>query len=198
MRTSVLEKLQSVARGGILAAGLITFAGVPAIAMGRGGQGGTQHMKGITGYGTGTGSNSCDGSSCTESASGTFRGTGIGNGSFSVTLKYSNSNPIDNGSGGSCFGASGTITLTVANGDTIALADAGLLCEVGSGSTPTTFNGAYIAQNGTGRFANANGTGTAALATDSSGNVYLNLAGAMGGMGHMGGGGMGGGGGGMM
>ncbi len=160
--------------------------------MGGGGSGGGQHMnmKGITGSGSGTGETNCDGSSCTESASGNFRGTGMGNGSFTATLKFSTANPIDNGNGGSCYAASGTIAITAANGSAITLADAGLWCETGSNSAPVTHNGAYIIQSGSGRFANENGAGSCVVAIDGSGNVYLNLVGAMGSSGHMGGGGM--------
>ncbi|WP_331963206.1 hypothetical protein [Candidatus Binatus sp.] len=115
----------------------------------------------------------------------------MGNGSFSATLNFSNANPIENGNGGSCYGASGTITLTAANNDSVSLGDVGLFCQVGSASTPTTFNGSYIVNSGTGAFSTANGAGTTVLATDGSGNVYLNLVGAMmGAGGRMGGGGM--------
>jgi hypothetical protein len=152
-------------------------------------------MKGITGSGVGTGSVTCNGSSCSQTASGNFLGTGIGNGSFSVGLNFSNLNPIGNGSGGSCYAASGTIVLTAANGASVTLGDVGLFCEVGASSTPTTFNGSYIIQNSTGKLSNSAGAGSTVLAIDASGNAYLNLNGAMG-IG-MGGGGMGGGGGGM-
>ena len=115
----------------------------------------------------------------------------MGNGSFSTTLNFSNANPIDNGSGGFCYGASGTVTLTAANGDSVSLGDVGLFCQVGSDPAPTIFNGSYIVKSGTGTFSNTNGAGTTVLATDDSGNVYLNLVGAMmSGGGHMGGGGM--------
>lgn len=137
----------------------------------------------------------CSGSSCSQIASGNFVGTGIGNGSFSVEMKFSNVSPIGNGSGGSCYGASGTIVLTAASGASVTLGDVGLFCEVGASSTPTTFSGSYIIQDGTGKLSDSAGAGTTVLAIDASGNAYLNLNGAMG-IG-MGGGGMGGAGGGM-
>lgn len=184
--------LLSATRSLTLVAGFTLFAAVSASAMGGGGggHGHAQHMKGISGSGLGTGVIDCGTSSCTETASGNFRGTGMGNGSFSATLNFSKATPIDNGGGGSCYGASGTIKLTAANGATLTLGDAGLLCEIGSSPTPTTFNGSYIVESGTGIFSNTNGTGSAVFATDASGNVYLNLIGAMGAMngGHMGGG----------
>ena len=180
----------------VLIAILLVLAGiVPAHALmhgGGGGSGGYGGMNGITGFGTGTGSISCSGSSCGETASGKFAGTRIGSGSFDATLNFSNANPIDNGSGGSCYGASGTITITAANGDTVTLGNVGLFCEVGSGSAPTTFNGSYIIESGTGRFSRSTGVGTVVLATDASGNAYLSLSGGMG-AGMTGGGGMGGG-----
>jgi hypothetical protein len=157
-----------------------------------GGGGGSGGMNGITGFGTGTGSVACSGSSCGETASGKFAGTRTGRGSFDVTLNFSDANPIANGSGGSCYGASGTITITAASGDTVTLGEVGLFCEVGSGSAPTTFNGSYIVESGTGTFGSSTGAGTIVLATDASGNAYLSLSGGMG-SGMNGGGGMGGG-----
>ncbi len=190
MRKSISSTIRKALKASLFVAGLIAFAAVPVLAMGGGsGHHGSLNMKGITGSGVGTGSIGCTGNSCIENATGNFVGTGMGNGSFSAALSFSNANPISNGSGGSCYGASGTVTLTAANGNTVTLGDAGLLCQVGADSAPTTFNGSYIINNGTGRFSNSPGAGSTILATDSSGNVYLNLNGAMGtGMG----GGMGG------
>ena len=200
MHSSIFAAIRKATESSIFVAGLIAIATVPALAMGGGGGGGGggpqgQHMKGITGSGVGTGSVTCTGSNCSQTANGNFLGVGIGNGSFSVALNFSSVNPIDNGSGGSCYGASGTILLTAANGGSVTLGDVGLLCEVGASSRPTTFNGSYIIQNSTGKLSNSAGAGSTVLAIDASGNAYLNLNGAMG-IG-MGGGGMGGGGGGM-
>jgi len=154
----------------------------PAYAKLSGGIGGDDpgSANGMTGVGNGTGSVNCTESSCIETASGKFVGTRILDGTFGVTLNYSDATPIGNGSGGSCYGASGTITLTAATGDTIVLDGVGLLCEVGSASAPTTFHGSYVIESGTGRFSDTTGAGIVLLTTDASGNVYLGLGGAVG------------------
>ena len=176
----------------IFVVGLMGTATVPVLAV-SGGRVHGRYMMGISGSGVGTGSVSCSGGTdCNENASGSFRGSGVGNGTFSVVLRYSIASPIGNGSGGSCYGASGTITLAKANGAAVTLGEVGLLCEVASGGSdtaPNTFNGSYIIQSGSGSYSNSAGAGSSVLAIDASGNAYLNLNGAMGtGMG----GGMGG------
>ncbi len=160
-------------------------------------------MKGTAGFGRGAGTASCNSGSCQATWSGSFGASQMGNGEFSATFNYDQSAAMSNGGGGSCYPASGTMTFTTANQNTVTTAASGLLCEVGSGQAPLTLNGSYVidTSNSTGRFSRSVGVGTVQLGIDGSGNGYMNLGGAMGnlgaGSGAGGGGGGSGGGGGM-
>ncbi|MGH8995692.1 MAG: hypothetical protein ACRDYB_06635, partial [Acidimicrobiales bacterium] len=77
-----------------------------------------------------------------------------------------------NGAGGFCAPASGTGTITAANGDALDQSESGTVCEVGSTglNVPHTFTGTFTDTGGTGRFTTATGRGTVTGGDDGSGN----------------------------
>lgn len=87
-----------------------------------------------------------------------------------------------NGDGGYCAPASGTSTLTAANGDAVYLTMTGTVCEVGATglNVPHTFSGTYTITGGTGRFDNATGSGSVTGGDDGWGDVWYQLRGTIG------------------
>ena len=83
----------------------------------------------------------------------------IGNGTYSVNLLpqvvFSN-----NGAGGVCDVVTGSGSVTAANGDTIAFATVGMLCNESDASSPFHYNGTYRITAGSGRFAGVAGGGS--------------------------------------
>jgi len=83
----------------------------------------------------------------------------IGNGTYSVNLLpplfFSN-----NGAGGVCDVVTGSGSVTAANGDTIAFATVGMLCNESDASSPFHYNGTYRITAGSGRFAGVSGGGS--------------------------------------
>ena len=87
----------------------------------------------------------------------------IGNGTYSVNLLP----PVffsSNGAGGVAVGAcdvvTGTGSVTAANGDTIAFATVGMLCNESDATSPFHYNGTYRITAGSGRFAGVAGGGS--------------------------------------
>jgi hypothetical protein len=83
----------------------------------------------------------------------------IGNGTYSVNLLppvfFSN-----NGAGGVCDVVTGSGSVTAANGDTIAFATVGMLCNESDALSPFHYNGTYRITAGSGRFAGVAGGGS--------------------------------------
>ena len=89
----------------------------------------------------------------------------IGDGSYSLSVEaglssLTNTTAVTNP--GLCFAASGTGTVTAANGDVINFNTVGLLCEEAARGSALQYNGTYRITGGTGRFADAVGGGNLA------------------------------------
>jgi hypothetical protein len=100
-----------------------------------------------------------------NSFSGTVTGTRIGRGTFSGVSKVVVLPPPQCGTAPGAP-ASGSNTLTAANGDTLRYSFSGTVCQSAATSASTTYKltATYTITGGTGRFTDASGTG-AALAT---------------------------------
>jgi hypothetical protein len=87
-----------------------------------------------------------------------------------LTIDWADASP--NGAGGYCAPATGTGTITAANGDTLTHTDTGTVCEVGASgaNVPHTFTGTFTNTGGTGRFTNASGGGSVTGSDDGQGN----------------------------
>ncbi|HUZ16539.1 MAG TPA: hypothetical protein VMU72_10260 [Gaiellaceae bacterium] len=109
---------------------------------------------------------------CTVQTNGTATSSHLGKGPYTSTLTVNWAAATSNGAGGYCAPATGTGTITAANGDKLYQSETGTVCEVGA-STPTashTFTGTYTNTGGTGRFAGATGGGTVTGGDDGSGH----------------------------
>jgi len=128
--------------------------------------------------GSGAVSDSCNAAlaaDCTLTSSGSASespqvlGTHIGNSSYTLTVETgllsldtsSAATAITTPPGpGLCFAASGTGTVTAANGDVINFNTVALLCEEAASGSALQYNGTYRITGGTGRFAAAVGGGS--------------------------------------
>ncbi len=119
---------------------------------------------------------------CTVESDGTATSSHLGTGAYTSTLTIDWADATSNGAGGFCAPASGTGTLTAANGDTLNQTESGTVCEVGATSltAPHTFTGTFTNAGGTGRFADAGGGGTITGGDDGSGNSYYSESGTIG------------------
>ncbi len=119
---------------------------------------------------------------CTVTTSGVAHSLHLGRGAYTSTLTIDWALATPNGAGGYCTPASGSGTLTAANGDTLTQAEAGTVCEVGATGLDVahTFTGTFANTGGTGRFAGATGVGTITGGDDGSGNAYFNETGSIG------------------
>jgi hypothetical protein len=96
----------------------------------------------------------------------------MGTGPYVSTLTVDWAAATSNGAGGYCAPASGTGTITAANGDTLNQSDTGTVCEVGAtgSNVPHTFTGTYTNTGDTGRFATSSGGGSVTGGDDGYGN----------------------------
>ncbi len=99
---------------------------------------------------------------------GKARGIHIGKGTFVQTVTTYWKLGSQNGSGGYCAPAGGTMTITAADKSTITLDRSGTVCQSGG---KLVFNSTYTIAGGTKRFGNASGVGIAACSIDGEGNV---------------------------
>jgi hypothetical protein len=109
--------------------------------------------------GSGTGTTS----TASGSVTGSFGGQ-TGTAAFSVSAVSASDSYTSNGQGGFCDRITGSITLTTADGSTLTMQHGGISCNTGVGqSSPAIDQSVYIVTSGTGKFANASGTGTFSL-----------------------------------
>lgn len=104
-------------------------------------------------------------SSGSSSESPAVLGTHIGDGSYSLSVEAGTPSLTNTTAGttpGFCFAASGTGTVTAANGDVINFNTVGLLCEEAARGSALQYNGTYRITGGTGRFADTVGGGSLA------------------------------------
>jgi hypothetical protein len=118
---------------------------------------------------------------CTVQSTGMATSSHMGTGSYVSTLTVVWADATGNGEGGYCAPATGTGTITAANGATLNQTETGTVCEVGAtgANVPHTFTGTFTDAGGTGRFANATGSGTVTGGDDGSGNSYYQESGTI-------------------
>jgi hypothetical protein len=100
----------------------------------------------------------------TPGASGTLIGDPIGVGTW--TMSFAPGFATSNGRNGFCTLGSGDITIVAEDKSTIVMEHGGVSCNTGTatiGMSPAINNTGYIITSGTGRFANATGTGNVVL-----------------------------------
>jgi hypothetical protein len=100
-------------------------------------------------------------SGCTATSGGSAIGTHVGNSTWTLSVT-AGAVPIANSSGGNCFIANGTGSVTAANGNVISYNTVGTLCEEAAAGSPYHYNGTYRITGGTGRFSSAVGGGNVA------------------------------------
>jgi hypothetical protein len=118
---------------------------------------------------------------CTVTIQSSLRGTFIGTGSISGSLNVDISKATGNASSGDCWPASGTGNITpagISKTSTIAVEIVGALCEVASSGSALTFNGIYLFDGGTGKFATSQGVGNFVGSIDSDDGLLLSAVGS--------------------
>ena len=121
----------------------------------------------------------CEAGVCpVELTDGRFRGTPVGSGAFSGTVKLKVAEAVPNGEGGICAPLKSRIVLGAGTPDRLVLALAGDSCQDGDGSR-ASFTGLaqFIVKRGTGDYARARGAGLASLTEDAAHNHRITLIG---------------------
>lgn len=128
---------------------------------------------------------------CTLTSSGSANpvsviGQRLGNSSYSLSVEagsisLDNTTALPVANRGLCFAASGTGTVTAANGDVLPFNTVGLLCEEGARGSPLHYNGTYRITPGTGRFDAAVGGGSLAgtFTRDTGGVAFIKIDGVI-------------------
>ena len=118
---------------------------------------------------------------CTVQSTGTATSSHMGTGPYTSTLTVDWAAATSNGAGGFCAPASGTGTITAANGDTLNQSESGTVCEVGAtgANDAHTFTGTYTNTGGTGRFAHATGGGSVSGGDDGAGHSNYSESGTI-------------------
>lgn len=122
--------------------------------------------------------------SCLVASHGDAWGTGITTGSASSTMLYKFGHPITtNGRGGSCASTGANQVNLALDGGTlvVTMPDSMLVCEVGRTrpNAAHTFSGTYSIVSGTGKYAGATGSGTAAGGDDGWGYWHVRFNGTI-------------------
>jgi hypothetical protein len=122
----------------------------------------------------------CDAGLCLELTDGQFRGTPVGTGGYSGSVKLKLGDAFPNGEGGACAPIDGHITLGAGTPDRLLLAVAGDSCQDGAGNPATSsFTGLarFTVKHGTGKYAKAHGGGLASFAEDAADHDRMTLIG---------------------
>jgi hypothetical protein len=122
----------------------------------------------------------CDAGVCLELTDGRFRGTPLGAGDYTGSVKLKLAEAFPNGEGGSCAPLKGRIVLGAGTADRLDLAVSGDSCQDGAGPLATaSFTGLarFTVKRGTGRYARAAGSGQALLTEDAGNHHRMTLVG---------------------
>jgi len=122
----------------------------------------------------------CDAGVCMELTGGTFRGTPVGTGAYSGSIKLKVAEAFENGEGGVCAPIRGQIVLGEGTKDRLVLAVAGDSCQDGAGDVRTaSFTGLaqFSVKYGTGAYAKARGSGLATFVEDAADRDRMTLIG---------------------
>jgi hypothetical protein len=122
----------------------------------------------------------CPGAVCIELTDGSFRGTPVGTGAYTGSVKLEVAKAFPNGEGGVCAPIRGDITLGAGSPNRLVLAVAGDSCQDGAGNPQTaSFTGLarFTVKHGTGAYAHARGNGLATFAEDAADRDRMTLVG---------------------
>jgi hypothetical protein len=122
----------------------------------------------------------CDAGLCLELTDGQFRGTPVGDGAYTGSVKVKIREAFDNGEGGICAPIQSHIVLGAGTPDRLVLAISGDSCQDGGGSPQTTsFTGLarFVVKYGTGKYAGAHGAGLASFLEDAADRDRMTLIG---------------------
>jgi hypothetical protein len=124
----------------------------------------------------------CGGAVCLELTGGRFRGTPVGTGAYTGSVKLRVADAFPNGDGGVCAPIDGDITLGSGTPDRLVLAVFGDSCQDGAGNpTSSSFTGLahFIVKYGTGTYSGARGFGTASFSEDAADHDRMTLIGRL-------------------
>jgi hypothetical protein len=122
----------------------------------------------------------CPGGLCLELTDAAFRGTPVGTGAYTGSMKLQLADAFPNGEGGVCAPVHGTIVLGDGSPDRLVLAVDGDSCQDGAGNPATaSFTGLarFTVKYGTGAYAHARGNGLATFAEDAADRDHMTLVG---------------------
>jgi hypothetical protein len=122
----------------------------------------------------------CDAGICLELTNGQFRGTPVGTGGYTGSVKLRIREGFPNGEGGVCAPIHGTIALGAATPDRLVLAVSGDSCQDGAGNPETssfTTLARFTVKHGTGKYARAHGSGLASFSEDAADRDRMTLIG---------------------
>ena len=122
----------------------------------------------------------CGPAICLELAGGAFRGTPVGTGAYTGSVKLKVAEGFPNGEGGVCAPIQGDITLGAGTPNRLVLAVFGDSCQDGAGNPMTSsFTGLarFSVKHGSGAYANARGAGLATFSEDATDRDRMTLVG---------------------
>lgn len=125
----------------------------------------------------------CDAGVCRLALTGgRFRGTPVGTGAYTGSIRLKVADVFPNGEGGVCAPLKGRIVLGAGTGDRLVLALSGDSCQDGARPLPAaSFTGLaeFTVKRGTGSYARATGTGQASFSEDAANRHRLTLVGRL-------------------
>jgi hypothetical protein len=122
----------------------------------------------------------CDAGLCLELTDASFRGTPVGAGAYTGSIKLRVAEAFANGEGGLCAPIRGDMVLGAGTPDRLVLALAGDSCQDGAGNPATSsFTGLarFTVKHGTGAYAKATGSGRASFLEDAADRDHMTLIG---------------------
>jgi hypothetical protein len=123
----------------------------------------------------------CDARACrVDLADGRFRGTPIGTGPYTATLALAVADAFPNGEGGLCAPIEGRVLLGAGTADRLVLDVSGDSCQDGAGPLEAaSFTGIarFTVGYGSGRYAQAHGSGDATFLDDAANHHRMTLVG---------------------
>jgi hypothetical protein len=122
----------------------------------------------------------CDAGLCLELTDGQFRGTPVGTGAYTGSVKLTFAEAFPNGEGGVCAPITGDVTLGADTPNRLVLGISGDSCQDGAGNPATSsFTGLarFTVKHGTGSYAGARGSGLASFSEDAADQDRMTLIG---------------------
>jgi hypothetical protein len=122
----------------------------------------------------------CEAGLCLELTDGRFRGTPVGTGGYTGSVKLRVADAFPNGEGGVCAPIDGSIVLGAGTPDRLVLYVSGDSCQDGAGDPRTSsFTGLarFTVKHGTGSYSGARGSGLASFSEDAADHDRMTLIG---------------------